>query len=163
MGRFLNADAFASTGQGILGNNMFAYCNNDPIYHADPTGLMHIVHNLLLDDKNIDNSGTSDQSEDFTIMSKLVATVKALMSNFELSAGVGQGLYAEFDILDVIGIGVGVYGNYGCISYIDGKLSCGQEIYAGHPEQLLLGWKSEELHTVICRTVRRLVDTRGSV
>ena len=29
--RFLNADAFISTGQGELGNNMFAYCLNNPI------------------------------------------------------------------------------------------------------------------------------------
>ena len=26
MGRFLNADALVATGQGLLGNNMFAYC-----------------------------------------------------------------------------------------------------------------------------------------
>ena len=38
LGRFINADAFASTGQGILGNNMFAYCNNNPIIRADQTG-----------------------------------------------------------------------------------------------------------------------------
>ena len=38
MGRFINADAFASTGQGILGNNMFAYCNNNPVINHDPTG-----------------------------------------------------------------------------------------------------------------------------
>ncbi len=38
LGRFINADALASTGQGILGNNMFAYCNNNPIIAADPKG-----------------------------------------------------------------------------------------------------------------------------
>ena len=38
MGRFINADVFTSTGQGVLGNNMFAYCNNDPTNKADPTG-----------------------------------------------------------------------------------------------------------------------------
>ena len=38
IGRFLNADAFASTGQGILGNNMFAYCGNNPVNYCDPTG-----------------------------------------------------------------------------------------------------------------------------
>ena len=38
MGRFINADAFASTGQGILGNNMFAYCNNSPVAFYDPRG-----------------------------------------------------------------------------------------------------------------------------
>lgn len=38
IGRFLNADVFASTGQGILGNNMFAYCRNNPVMRCDPTG-----------------------------------------------------------------------------------------------------------------------------
>lgn len=37
-GRFINADAYASTGQGILGYNMFAYCQNNPVNHSDPTG-----------------------------------------------------------------------------------------------------------------------------
>jgi RHS repeat-associated protein len=34
-GRFLNADGAVSTGTGILGHNMFAYCNNDPTGLAD--------------------------------------------------------------------------------------------------------------------------------
>ena len=38
VGRFLNADAFVSTGQGIIGNNMFAYCNNNPVFYADNNG-----------------------------------------------------------------------------------------------------------------------------
>ena len=36
--RFINADDFASTGQGILGNNMFAYCLNNPVNRIDPVG-----------------------------------------------------------------------------------------------------------------------------
>ncbi len=39
VGRFLNADALVSTGQGVLGNNMFAYCLNNPINGADAFGL----------------------------------------------------------------------------------------------------------------------------
>lgn len=35
MGRFINADAFTSTGQGVLGNNMFAYCVDNPVILAD--------------------------------------------------------------------------------------------------------------------------------
>ena len=38
MGRFINADVFTSTGQGILGNNMFAYCGNNPVNRDDPSG-----------------------------------------------------------------------------------------------------------------------------
>ena len=37
-GRFINADAFASTGQGLLGNNMFAYCQNKPTMYEDSSG-----------------------------------------------------------------------------------------------------------------------------
>ena len=37
-GRFINADAYVSTGQGLLGNNMYAYCGNDPVNRVDYTG-----------------------------------------------------------------------------------------------------------------------------
>ena len=38
MGRFINADALVSTGQGVQGNNMFAYCLNNPVVLADSSG-----------------------------------------------------------------------------------------------------------------------------
>lgn len=37
-GRFISADGFVSTGQGITGSNMFAYCGNNPINRHDPSG-----------------------------------------------------------------------------------------------------------------------------
>ena len=40
IGRFINADGLVSTGQGILGNNMFAYCLNDPVNYEDSDGEM---------------------------------------------------------------------------------------------------------------------------
>ena len=43
MGRFLNADAFAATGQGLLGNNMFAYCGNNPVLNRDTQGTRHEI------------------------------------------------------------------------------------------------------------------------
>jgi len=36
--RFINADSFASTGQGALGFNMFSYCRNNPIMRTDACG-----------------------------------------------------------------------------------------------------------------------------
>ena len=36
--RFVNADSYTSTGQGILGNNTFIYCNNNPILYMDDSG-----------------------------------------------------------------------------------------------------------------------------
>ena len=38
IGRFINADALVSTGQGFLGFNMFAYCLNNPVNFVDPDG-----------------------------------------------------------------------------------------------------------------------------
>ena len=38
IGRFLDADSFTSTGQGLLSNNMFAYCLNNPIAFSDSGG-----------------------------------------------------------------------------------------------------------------------------
>ncbi|MBE6739356.1 MAG: RHS repeat-associated core domain-containing protein [Ruminococcaceae bacterium] len=37
--RFINADGYASTGQGLTGYNMYAYCNNNPVNMTDETGL----------------------------------------------------------------------------------------------------------------------------
>ena len=36
--RFINADGLVSTGQGFIGNNMFAYCLNDPVNCFDDDG-----------------------------------------------------------------------------------------------------------------------------
>ena len=38
VGRFINADGYASTGQGINGSNVFAYCGNNPVRNADISG-----------------------------------------------------------------------------------------------------------------------------
>lgn len=38
MGRFISADGLVSTGQGLLGNNMFAYCLNNPVNSVDSSG-----------------------------------------------------------------------------------------------------------------------------
>ena len=38
IGRFINADIFAATGQGFVGNNMFAYCGNNPTNRVDISG-----------------------------------------------------------------------------------------------------------------------------
>ena len=54
IGRFINADALVSTGQGVLGNNMFAYCNNNPVILADASGTVSTV--CITADGAIDDS-----------------------------------------------------------------------------------------------------------
>jgi RHS repeat-associated protein len=39
IGRFVNADGYVSTGVGIIGNNMYAYCINSPVNYTDPYGM----------------------------------------------------------------------------------------------------------------------------
>jgi RHS repeat-associated protein len=36
--RFINADNYPTTGQGLTGNNMFAYCGNNPVIRTDAQG-----------------------------------------------------------------------------------------------------------------------------
>lgn len=44
MGRFINADNYPTTGQGLTGNNMFAYCGNNPVSREDTGGeFWHLV------------------------------------------------------------------------------------------------------------------------
>ena len=38
IGRFVNADSYASTGQSMIGHNMYAYCNNNPLCNIDASG-----------------------------------------------------------------------------------------------------------------------------
>jgi len=64
-GRFINADAFAATGQGLLGNNMFVYCLNNPVVNIDSSGLFsqNLVFAVRTDSysykKNINNQALS--------------------------------------------------------------------------------------------------------
>lgn len=53
--RFINADSYATTGQGFLGANMFAYCNNNPVLFFDPFG-----HSIYLS-----SSATEDEIEQY--------------------------------------------------------------------------------------------------
>ena len=43
VGRFINPDGYVSTGQGILGNNMFAYCGNNPVNFSDYSGSFPVL------------------------------------------------------------------------------------------------------------------------
>lgn len=47
-GRFINADGYVSTGQGLLSQNMFAYCLNNPVIFSDPCGTCCDCENYIL-------------------------------------------------------------------------------------------------------------------
>ena len=45
--RFINADSYVSTGQGMLGHNMFAYCQSNPVMYVDSTGSRHVMAEII--------------------------------------------------------------------------------------------------------------------
>ena len=55
IGRFLNADGYVSTGTGLSGYNMFAYCNNNPVMYVDITGNLCVEHAGVGGDWNADS------------------------------------------------------------------------------------------------------------
>ena len=61
-GRFINADGLVSTGQGLLSNNMFAYCGNNPVNRMDPNGkfsigsILEFIWDLITGSSDYDDS-----------------------------------------------------------------------------------------------------------
>ena len=45
--RFISADVYMTTGQGVLGGNMFAYCLNNPVNMVDSQGDVAIIDDAL--------------------------------------------------------------------------------------------------------------------
>ena len=52
-GRFLNEDGYVSTGQGILGYNMFAYCRNEPVFRKDAYGTEDVCVEIYDEDTDL--------------------------------------------------------------------------------------------------------------
>ena len=44
----MNADGYISTGQGVIGTNMFAYCGNNPVIRSDPSGKFGVASLILV-------------------------------------------------------------------------------------------------------------------
>ncbi len=48
--RFISADVYLSTGQGVIGHNAFAYCLNDPVCLRDQSGSLPERNDNIVDD-----------------------------------------------------------------------------------------------------------------
>ena len=70
VGRFINADALVSTGQGMLGNNMFTYCLNNPINGADPTGHLFFPIAEKMLEEWLEGDGTNQHYGEESMLSK---------------------------------------------------------------------------------------------
>ena len=106
LGRFLNADAFASTGQGLLGNNMFVYCNNNPAIYTDPSGTVPWILRIAFNDNVAQEANDNSESKrDVTeeVMSALTKAcrrarrMRSIMNALDLEYTAAEGIkYIEF-------------------------------------------------------------------
>ena len=88
--QFINADVYASTGQGFLGTNMFAYCNNKPIINSDPSG--HALRSNLTAICD-GGSGYLDRTKDVK---------RVLRENYEQAKRWGWELDGPFEFYDAV-------------------------------------------------------------
>ncbi len=119
-GRFINADGYVSTGQGLIGHNMYAYCNNNPIMYVDfmgefpwlILGIMFVgavaggvlayftdtkIGSTIEESQNIEDENGSNltDSEELTTEDRVVNTV----------LGVGLGLVSAGTVIILVGTG----------------------------------------------------------
>ena len=81
--------------------------------------------------KNWWNKATKDENNGITSNNvKAKKIMESVVKNIEFSAGIGQGIYAEFELLET-SASVGMYGNYATINYQDGEWYTGQELHTG--------------------------------
>ena len=140
LGRFINADTYASTGQGILGNNMFSYCNNNPVMYADPSGKF-IDLDLYPNQQSAqeftewymhaDSDATTSDGE-LTLEAKLKRSIRAFATSIEFAIGFGMGFFAGASLEDYASANVGVYNDLVRFQYIDGQFDICQYHYSGY-------------------------------
>lgn len=138
MGRFINTDAFASTYQGVIGSNMFAYCLNNPINLSDSSGTMpyyddpftKVFEDFLQWYEKADESA-EDSDGNPTLNAKLKRTVRSFATSIEFILGLGLGMYGGVSAYDAIDANAGIYGDLVRITYIDGRYDLCQYGYEG--------------------------------
>ncbi len=97
-GRFINADKYVSTGQGVLGHNMYAYCNSNPVMYTDETG--HIAISVLV----------------ALIVIGVLAVTGATIAGINSYQSGNSGLEIAKDIAVGFGVGAAIGGAAVCLS-----------------------------------------------
>ena len=122
IGRFINADSLVSTGQGLLGHNMFAYCNNNPIAYCDTSGTACKVAigsdaSILLPTEDVTSGGGTDIAVETAIAVGVAsATIVLVTANRKLKQSVIKVMHALSDIYayahSLIDYSVSMYENH---------------------------------------------------
>ena len=106
--RFINADGYASTGQGFTGYNMFAYCNNSPASSTDPTGHRAMGPAFVYCNDGGTNGNVKEKAA--ARMPQPVDWIEPAAADYNvpfLALVVGPGLLGAYNELHVLGQGSG--------------------------------------------------------
>ncbi len=97
-GRFINADGIIGANQDTIGNNLYAYCSNNPINNSDLSGAFSIKSILKNTAKAI-STGISKVCKVVINTGKSIG--KAIVNNFSAEVGVGTGAGASVSPLGI--------------------------------------------------------------
>lgn len=107
VGRFINADAFASTDiSGVLSTNMFAYCENRPTVGSDPTGeWVHVAVGAVIGGlSSYLMSRALGESQEMALKAGLMGAASGAVS--ALLPGAGPAIDIAFNSVDTIISGI---------------------------------------------------------
>lgn len=136
LGRFINGDGQLNT-NSMLGYNLFAYCENDPVNMSDPQGNLplHRKPNLIINDGG--GNRISDNGEPINSFSaSVVFTVagdllKIVVNNISASAGFSMGLSAVIECenlnIDLTPVRMDIMG----VQFKDGEFKIGHPGHVG--------------------------------
>ena len=112
-GRFINGDALATTGQGFVGNNMFAYCGNNPVIRVDESGkfFFTVLGAVIGGITGALNAAAKKEGEDIW-----TGAIAGAISGAISGAGVDIGVAVTAATGGTgIGVGLGIAAAAGCI------------------------------------------------
>ena len=176
--RFINADSYVSTGTGILGYNMFAYCNNSPVCLIDDKGMRPIsstsVQSETAEDRKIScNHMTSNKTQIATSsnlsnssdLNNIFVSVydyiydfcDVLINSVEIITGVGVGYGGSVDAGDA-GFEGFLYFNPMNISYSANSTKTYSSFYFGGNIEFLGLEMGPEIHLILDWTTMSFVN-----
>ena len=115
VGRFLNADGYISTGNGIKGYNMYSYCGNNPLNHADDDGNCYYnINGGIIKDSNCNKLWCKRVNGKYLPSNMVSNDYKNLMDFGKISIDLGLGIsYLAWSTEHrPTNIGIGTYNKY---------------------------------------------------